>query len=127
LLSMLTLGLHLVKVAKKLVYFFGLHIVLAKLVLEHHERLLEVLNTRVEVASLEADQPKSQVTLCGNNVVWAEFIFKEVLNFRNVLDCFHVVVLVYWLIGGVPIQISFCYVFLPNLNDLREEAPSLLD
>ena len=124
---MLALRLHLVKLSKKLVHFFSLHIVLTKLVLEHHERLLEVLYARVEVSGLETDQPKRQVALGGNNIVWPKFVFKEVLNFRNVLNGFMVVILIYGLVCHSSEPIFFCYVFLPNLNDFREEAPGLLD
>ena len=88
---------------------------------------MEVLHTRVEVSSLEADQPERQVALGSDDIVRPKFVFKEILNFRNVLDGFVVVVLVYGLVCHSSEPIFFCYVFLPNLNDFGEEAPGLLD
>lgn len=124
---MLALRLHLVKVAEKVVHFFRLHIVLTKLILENHQRFLEVLDARVEVSCFEADQTKGQVTLGCDNVVRSKFIFKEVFDLRNVLDRLMVVILVYWLVCRSSEQVFFCYIFLPNLNDFGEETSSFLD
>jgi len=124
---MLTLILHLVKVTKEVVNFFSLHIVFAKLVLEYHERLLKILNARVKVSRLEADQTKCQVALSCDNVIRSKLILKEVFNFWNVLNGLVIVVLVYRLVCNSSEQISLCYVFFPNLNNFGEERSGFLN
>ena len=69
-----------IKGAKQVLNLLCTHVVLTKLRLVDHVRLLEVLEAGLAVAVLEADERERQIDLGRGDVVCALLVFKEGLD-----------------------------------------------